>query len=182
MQVSREGQLIDLIKYLDLAVATLSSAMMELVNECENLLGQDKVRPLCNQSREDWVGMVVWLKEKLIEKKSQKDLIPTSSHKIDVLYDFMVNRSAKKSNSDVKFLKKKKCFISTCAYCAEKLIEQNSESPASIPMKKAKRLDENLQLRKIIDFNNLAEMSSSFIEVEQPEISVNDVEEKQPEI
>ena len=49
-------------------------------------------------------------------------------------------------------------------------------------MKKAKRLDENLQLRKIIDFNNLAEMSSSFIEVEQPEISVNDVEEKQPEI
>ena len=44
----QKEQLIDLIKYLDLAVGNLSSAMIELVNECENLLGLDKVRPLCN--------------------------------------------------------------------------------------------------------------------------------------
>jgi hypothetical protein len=65
----QKEQLIDLIKYLDLAVSHLSSGIIEVINECENLLGMDKVRPIYNQSSEDWVGMISLLKEKLREKK-----------------------------------------------------------------------------------------------------------------
>jgi hypothetical protein len=43
-----KDQLIDLIKYLDLAVSHLSSGIIEVINECENLLGLDKVRPVYN--------------------------------------------------------------------------------------------------------------------------------------
>jgi hypothetical protein len=67
------------------------------------------------------VTMVSLVKEKL--SKYQKDVIPTSSHKIDLLHDFMKNRSVKTSISDFKFSQQKKCFINACAYCAEQSIE-----------------------------------------------------------
>jgi hypothetical protein len=79
----------------------------------------------------------------------------------------MKNRSTKKSIGEFKYAKKKKCFINTCAYCAEQTIEENSELLPIMHIKKAKRLDENIEKRKTIDFNGLVDLTASYIASEK---------------